>query len=69
MLLILWKTIFFCVTEIFLTLLELDELADYSEFTFNVKGTSIARYSELVEYECCHDQSRLVCRSQVSMVL
>lgn len=66
--LLFWRTIFFCVTEICLTLIGLDDLADYSEYTFRVKETVSAEHSTLAEYECNQDKWGLVCRRQFLMV-
>ncbi|NEP16692.1 MAG: hypothetical protein F6J97_07265 [Leptolyngbya sp. SIO4C1] len=62
MLFLLTRTAFLLLTEISLTLVQLDDLADYSEYLFKVKETVSGQSQTLVQYECSQTGSKLTCR-------
>ena len=65
--LLLWKTAFFIATEVCLTWIGVDDLADYSEFVFKSQASISPNSSSLAEYDCCQAAVGLVCRRQMML--
>ncbi|NEZ58648.1 hypothetical protein D0962_22510 [Leptolyngbyaceae cyanobacterium CCMR0082] len=49
--LFLVRSLFLIATEVFLTFVQLDDLADYSEYVFKVKESRMLALWALVKYE------------------
>ena len=65
--LLLWKTAFFVATEVCLTWIGVDDLADYSEFVFKSQASISPNCSALAEYDCCQAAVGLVCHRQMTL--